>query len=492
MDFITKQKYEKNKTAFGISIIITSVVIVITLLGFIKGANIQSVLRLVVAIEVIGFNFVTHARFKQDEKYMHCCCSSMIVLFVVSIGTASTIMMYPLFFPIAMLVMLFSDNRLALVGSALGTGGVVVFAGWLLSRGLTNANEFVFATLFAASTAVCAIWVIKTQNRLNTESLNEVQKGADVQTKTAEEIATLVGELNFKFQSAKEVSDTLNETMTTSHSSVSEIAESTKVNAQAIEQQTSQTSDIQQSIEAVGAEAKNMGEVSIRTNATVDEGVRLIQKLKRQAAEVAEINLQTRETTQMLKETIQAVQDITETILGISNQTNLLALNASIEAARAGEAGKGFAVVADEIRTLSEDTRVATEQIGDIIEKLTRDADSAADSMKHSADVAEKQNEIIEETSSKLLDIKDDTDALYEGVRQVNDSVDSIISANTRIMDSITNLSATGQQVAASSDTALSISDTTMEALEDMNALLNDISVISKNMGMVARKNNNG
>jgi methyl-accepting chemotaxis protein len=296
----------------------------------------------------------------------------------------------------------------------------------------------------------------------------------------------LAEQLNRKFVQAQEMSDTLNETMDTTHASVSEIADSSKMTADAIEQQTSQTSDIQQSIQEVGEQARNMGAISDRTNTTVEEGVVLIDKLKAQAEEVAKINIETRTTTQALNESIKDVQAITETILGISSQTNLLALNASIEAARAGEAGKGFAVVADEIRTLSESTRQATEQISSIIERLTKDAQSAAESMTQSANVAQQQNVLIEETGNKLNDIKTETDELHEGVMQVNGSVQNIISANSMIMDSITNLSATSEEVAASTDTVLSVSDSSMDALKDMNGILGEISAISRQLQIVA------
>jgi len=74
--------------------------------------------------------------------------------------------------------------------------------------------------------------------------------------------------------------------------------------------------------------------------------------------------------TKGLEEDIQDVANVADQVQAIAKQTNLLALNATIEAARAGDAGKGFAVVATEVKSLSDETRKATDQIGATLKSL--------------------------------------------------------------------------------------------------------------------------
>ena len=81
-----------------------------------------------------------------------------------------------------------------------------------------------------------------------------------------------------------------------------------------------------------------------------------------------------------------------------------------------------------------------------------------------------------------------ETDELHEGVLQVNASVQNIIAANTIIVDSISNLSAQSEEVAASTETVLAVSDSSMEALADMNDVLHEISEISRQMEIVAKQ----
>jgi methyl-accepting chemotaxis protein len=99
---------------------------------------------------------------------------------------------------------------------------------------------------------------------------------------------------------------------------------------------------------------------------------------------------------------LKQIGGVATSIERIAKQTRLLSLNAGIEAARAGEAGRGFAVVAGEVKTLAEETRAATDRIGDIvralgdqIEGLINESGEATKHAGHAGAGAEKVKGVI-------------------------------------------------------------------------------------------------
>jgi len=488
MDIKTRHLLEKNNRALYAVTMICIGLLLVSAYRVVVTHETRYIVMIALDVIVCVANAGLYAKTKLSDLYSHLCSGSLCVLYIAALATFITGDIYAIAFPIAITVMVFGSKQITLAGSILALIGTIVHGILCISVYKTTTVEvFVMHLVFVAIACFMASLISIMQGRQSLETIDAVQEGAKAQAQTAGKVVELANRLGGRFERAKEVSDHLNESMETSHSSVHDISESSKVTAEAIEQQTGQTADIQRSIQAVAEEAKIVDEISRRTSETVDGGVELIHKLRNQAEEVVKINSDTRETTEQLNNSIQDVQDITGTILGISGQTNLLALNASIEAARAGEAGKGFAVVADEIRQLAEQTRQATEKISDIIERLTADAENAVSSMAKSAEYADRQNSLIEETEEMLNAIKADTDELSSNVAGINDSVESVESASQIIMDNISNLSATSEEVAASTETAFGVTDDSMNALKDMNALLDEIHEIAGNMEEVVR-----
>ena len=81
------------------------------------------------------------------------------------------------------------------------------------------------------------------------------------------------------------------------------------------------------------------------------------------------------------------------------------------------DAGRGFAVVADQIRELSEKTRVETESIAQILDKLTTNADQTAKAVEKSVSVSDVQDSMINEVVEKVDELTNNVDSLVKRYR---------------------------------------------------------------------------
>ena len=148
-------------------------------------------------------------------------------------------------------------------------------------------------------------------------------------------------------------------------------------------------------------------------------GKKLVHDMVSSIAQVEKESIVMGKSLEALGTQAKDIGEIMGVINDIADQTNLLALNAAIEAARAGEAGRGFAVVADEVRKLAEKTMQATQQVGNAITSIQRGTDESLRAMQTSSSIVSHSAELAGQAGTALDRIEGMVDKTADQVRTI-------------------------------------------------------------------------
>ena len=291
----------------------------------------------------------------------------------------------------------------------------------------------------------------------NEDALNKIKYEADIQKEMVGDILSVADEIRSNAESTMSIMDELHESSQIVNNAMQNISNSTANTSDNIRAQTAMTQNIQDSINVTIESSDSMVRFAKESEELNKQNLDLISQLNEHSKSIADANQKVSISMKDLQEHTEAVKSIASTIFAISNQTNLLALNASIEAARAGEAGRGFAVVADEISALAEKTRLETENIDRILDALSNNAKMTADTVEESVAASKSQEEMIKQVASTFNIMSENTTNLIHEIESVDELLDNLASANNQIVDNISNVSATTQEVTASAMQATEI-----------------------------------
>lgn len=137
-----------------------------------------------------------------------------------------------------------------------------------------------------------------------------------------------------------------------------------KVKTSDIEHQSTNGSDLAQTVIKRADNLKNSSDISIEKTRSIYKEIR-----EQTTVALAEANA------------VDKIQALTNAIRAISTQTSMLSLNAAIEAARAGDQGRGFAVVASEIGDLANQSTEAVNSINTIVTEVSKSVKNMTDSI---------------------------------------------------------------------------------------------------------------
>ncbi|MCR4687737.1 MAG: methyl-accepting chemotaxis protein [Lachnospiraceae bacterium] len=247
-----------------------------------------------------------------------------------------------------------------------------------------------------------------------------------------------------------------------------EIAQGAVSQADNIQDSAEDTIKIGEDIDGISSDIRELNEHTDKMMEACNRALDALALLLNHNTEVIAEMRSIENHVQTTNNSVQDINQMSRLIENISSQINLLSLNASIESARAGEAGRGFAVVADEIRSLAEQTKEATGNIQNVIDKLIGESEATVT-------ITEQLTEKFRIQCDQLNYTKNDMDMMVGEVNKVDVNSKTIAQHIVAVDQSKNNLISTFSDLSAISEENAAATEETNASMQELNAIFQAI-----------------
>ncbi|MBQ4536955.1 MAG: hypothetical protein II994_04995 [Lachnospiraceae bacterium] len=422
---------------------------------------------------MIALSVVIYKLFSSQKKCMILFAVTFLFTYSLLVFGNGVVVMV-MIFPVLIGFMIYLNSLLVGIGSLAAI--IICATKCLIILNSGNKELFNYGILIAAGLIVSifgayiTIWLLIDFSK---EDRAVIERDAAHRAEVANTVAAIVEKLDLDFKEVLEVLKEIDISMNSADTAMKDIAGSSETTADAINNQAGMTTHIQERLKSATELSQNASATAKQLKDIVENGKLIADKLQNHSIVVDQNITKISKTIDQLVENVNQVAGITQAIENISSQTNMLALNASIEAARAGEAGRGFAVVAEEIRQLAEETKVSTEKIRAIIVELTKVTSQTQNEIQDSTESIAEQRRQVEEVNLNFVQSEQGMLQLQTDVKRISTDITSVLEANKEIVDSISLLSASSEEVSAGTHTCEQTINLAFENLEIFSSKVN-------------------
>lgn len=181
------------------------------------------------------------------------------------------------------------------------------------------------------------------------------------------------------------------------------LSDSSTKQASAVQQTASAMEEINAMVARTAENSGRLAESSQSSHEAVEEGrvgvAQMLVEMESIRSGNTQVANEINSSNEQIKKIVLVISEISEKTKVINDivfQTKLLSFNASVEAARAGEHGKGFAVVAEEVGNLAQMSGTAAKDISDMLENGVRQVNEIVDSNRA------RTAQIMQESAKKI------------------------------------------------------------------------------------------
>lgn len=495
----TEPQYNIEKTVNRLALIFITIIDMFLFAGYIGNyvdGHITLPFMVMVVVCVCGsmiVDYVIYLRQKDSALFKYVSSIGYALVYALAMFGASNDAVFAMVFPITVLYILYFNYRLIFgLSVVFGAINILDIIYVYAALGHMHSGAEINGTVLLLQGACSVVYLIvlccttRVSNKNNAARIASVNEEKEKTAELLKDVLQVAAAVRENSTEAASYIQELGRDVDSTTSALEEISVGNNNNAQNIEKQTIMTGNIQAMIEDTKRMSDEMLEISKQSERAVREGRESVVGLQKNSERTKEANKEVETSVRNFIQNVNEVQEIVSQIVSISDQTDLLALNASIESARAGEAGRGFSVVAEEIRKLAEETRVLTEKIDEIVDILQTNADGAIKTVDNVLEAAAEAHLLIDHANGRFNEIGRSMSGLNQNVQDIYGKIEEMLESNNVIVDSIGQISAVSEEVAASTQQTVEKGEETRDkavtAAKLMEELVETVGAIDKYM----------
>jgi methyl-accepting chemotaxis protein len=180
------------------------------------------------------------------------------------------------------------------------------------------------------------------------------------------------------------------------------------------------------------------------------------------------------------------IDKIVDAITTVSIQTNMLAVNGSIEAARAGEFGKGFVVVATDIRNLAHDSAENADRIKDLVKAVQDQIGLVGRDLEEIVATALGEVEKAKTSTANLVTIETDIAAVETGTMEILTASNEIAAAVAQVKKGIEQIASAAQEADKAATEAATAAKQQSQGAEELAAAIEEIASLADELQTAA------
>ncbi|WP_138494148.1 methyl-accepting chemotaxis protein [Paenibacillus pinistramenti] len=245
---------------------------------------------------------------------------------------------------------------------------------------------------------------------------------------------------------------------------------------------------ISTSLQTIAHNANHVSSASQEMKSKSEEGNMAMQNISAQISQISETSAAAFETMKILEVKSEEIGSILSLINSITEQTNLLALNASIEAARAGENGRGFSVVAGEVRKLAEQSKLATDRVGALVQEIQFETSKAVNFVSQSKNEIKQGLALADETGVKFGEILNATQLVADQVIDISSSTEQISAGTQEVTAMVTQLSDISERTSDNAQKILTTVSEQEKSQEEIHNYANQLAQVAEQLNATVSK----